>query len=785
MPILHLDLRQVPKKRIVPLPGFGGRNPAGTELRLTNYYLERDGRPILPVMGEFQFSRHPASCWETELRKVRAGGVRIVATYLFWIHHEETEGVYDWTGDRDLRRFVSLCAGQDLLVFLRIGPFVHGECRNGGLPDWLYGRPHEVRSNDEGYLGHVRRFYGEIGRQTAGLFFKDGGPIVGIQLENEYMCAGAPWEITTGQTEEFVPTGRDGAAHMRKLKEIALASGLEAPLFAGTGWGGSPILPGEILPMWGGYAFWPWIISETERAHPPTGEYVFRNYHDNDAPREGADPSFAPEDQPFVCCELGGGMQCWYRYRFVVPPESVPAGAVQKLAGGCNWLGYYIYHGGSNPVDMRAFQNERTTPKVSYDFQAPIGEFGQARESYHRLRLLHLFLEEFGERLCPMATVLPAGAESIAPANTASVRYAARAQGGSGFLFLNNYQDHAEMLDHEDVRFRLDLPGETLFLPRGEGLALRRGVSAVLPFNLALGGVLLKYATAQPITRLRHEGTDYHFFHALPGFACEYRFAGVSPAALEVSGGEAHWEDGCLRATVTPGLGSTISLAAGDGRRTTICTLPWERALGLHKLDFGGRARIALSDADYVLPGPEGLELFRAGREEMDLWLFPGPDGNLEADGARLAGEPDGLFTRYRIRAPRREIALGIKRPRPGAAVLEIPPGALTGLADVLLRISYRGDTGCAFIGGRLIADHFNNGEPWEIGLSRFMPRAAMEGISIHITPLHPGRVVFADEAMAARCAGGESGAEIDVIEAVPVYSVEVTTMAKGISTRG
>ena len=172
-------------------------------LRLTNLYWEqrlRDKvtgkesvRPTLPVCGEFHFARCNPEFWEDGLRKMKACGVTAVSTYVFWILHEPEEGRFDWRDRRDLRRFVDLCARQGLDVYLRTGPFAHGEMRNGGLPDWLYGKPFEVRSNDPAYLACVQRFYAEIGRQIQDYLWQSGGPIAGIQLENEFMAASAPW----------------------------------------------------------------------------------------------------------------------------------------------------------------------------------------------------------------------------------------------------------------------------------------------------------------------------------------------------------------------------------------------------------------------------------------------------------------------------------------------------------------------------------------------------------------------------------------------------------------
>ena len=237
---------------------LGGANPRGQTIAVNSYYLLEDGQPVLPVMGEFHFSRFDPRYWEDELLKIKAGGVQIVATYVFWNHVEEDEGVFDWSGRNDLRRFVRLCGQVGLQAIVRLGPFAHGECRNGGMPDWLYGRPFALRSNDPRYLAYVERLYGQIAAQIDELLFKDGGAVIGVQLDNEYMHAGAPWETTYRQGTEWVPAGSDGASHMMKLKELALKVGLEVPLYTCTGWLRSPVPDGEMLPMQGGYAFTPW-----------------------------------------------------------------------------------------------------------------------------------------------------------------------------------------------------------------------------------------------------------------------------------------------------------------------------------------------------------------------------------------------------------------------------------------------------------------------------------------------------------------------------------------------
>ena len=164
---------------------MGGVNPKGERIDVNNFYMSIGGKPVIPVMGEFHYSRYPAEQWEEEILKMKAGGVTVLPTYVFWSLHEEVEGQYRWDGQRNLRGFIELCKKHDMPVIIRIGPFCHGEIRSGGLPDWLFAKPLEVRSNDPEYLKIVKRLYTEIGRQLNGLYYKDGGPIIGCQIENE------------------------------------------------------------------------------------------------------------------------------------------------------------------------------------------------------------------------------------------------------------------------------------------------------------------------------------------------------------------------------------------------------------------------------------------------------------------------------------------------------------------------------------------------------------------------------------------------------------------------
>ena len=114
--------------------------------------LTVDGKRWYPMMGEMHFSRYPHQYWEEELCKMKSGGIDIVSLYVIWIHHEEIHGEFDFTGNRNLREFLETVKKCGLYAILRIGPWAHGEARNGGFPDWLLNdskeKGYEVRTDD-------------------------------------------------------------------------------------------------------------------------------------------------------------------------------------------------------------------------------------------------------------------------------------------------------------------------------------------------------------------------------------------------------------------------------------------------------------------------------------------------------------------------------------------------------------------------------------------------------------------------------------------------------------
>lgn len=750
-------------KLITPgkLAGNKGVNPKGQSFGFTNFYMERDGVPNIPVVGEFHFSRFSYLYWEEELLKMKAGGVNIVATYIFWIYHEEEEGSFEWGGNRSLKHFVDLCAKHDFPLILRIGPFCHGEVRNGGIPDWVFRKPLEIRSNDELYLFYARRLYREIAKQVKGGLFQEGGPVIGVQLENEYMHCGAPLDAWGYKSGVFMSKGKDGNAHLAELRRLAEEAGIKPAFFSATAWGGAAVSENDTLPMLAGYAYTPWIPNQ-----PPSGEYIFRDLHANPVEEVNYDSL----EYPVAYCEMAGGMQVSYTARPYVSPESVEAMTLVKLASGSNLLGYYMYHGGSNPEGKHTYLNEYGLPKITYDYQSPLGEFGRIGESYDRIRSLSLFMEAFGEIIAPMGTVLPEGQSSLAPEDVDTLRWCMRQKDGSGFVFLNNFQDHIDMPDREHVRLELKTSRGQASFPHEGTLTLKSGFSAVLPFHVELEGIHIVSATVQPLTKLSDDGSSVLVFYAHDALAPELILDRRGITAIQADGGSFEQDDRLF--LVTPGVGKqhSINIELRDGRNVTILVLSREEALQTYKLRVWGEDRLLISSSSLYAKN-ERLITTSSGRNSWTVSAYPTNNLSLQSDQGETGERQEGLFRTYALSVASYEAAVRIEKPSERNALVQVDTNWPEQVSDVFLHIEYDGDVAGAYLDNRLLTDHIHYGKPWPIGLKLFKEDLEGKTINLAITPLRKGTVhTFVNQAFVERFEGVEI-ASFHRIDAVSQYT--------------
>ena len=470
----------------------------------TKKYLTKDEKPWFPVMGEIHFSRYRADLWEESLSKMKAGGLSIASVYVIWIHHEEEEGKFDFTGNRNLRGFLEAAKKVGISVFLRVGPWVHGEARNGGFPDWLQNKSDaiDLRSDDPAYLSYVRRYWEQVYEQVKGYLCKDGGPVIGTQIENEYGHVGGY-------------RGEKGEQHMRTLAAMAREIGFDLPLYTATGWGGA--VTGGLLPVMGGYCEAPWDQRITEIE--PNSNYVFSHIRNDSliASDHHVDETvtFNQDDFPYLTAELGGGVQVTKHRRPIATGTDIGAMSLTKLGSGVGLLGYYMYHGGSNPDGKLTTLHEsresgytNDLPEINYDFNAPIRQFGTISDNYREIRLLAYFLQDFGGDLA----VLPADIdpEFVKPGDTHTLRMSIRHDDSHGYIFVNNYQRRLTMDAHKGVVLEGKTAGAPVVFPATD---IESGEYAFYPYNMKLGEHLLVSALATPLCKLTVDGEDVYVFY--------------------------------------------------------------------------------------------------------------------------------------------------------------------------------------------------------------------------------------------------------------------------------
>ncbi|AOS64664.1 beta-galactosidase [Actinoalloteichus hymeniacidonis] len=752
-----------------PVTPLAGHLPMGTpagdrrQISVDSRVIRRDGRPWLPVMGEFHFSRYPAADWRAELAKIRAGGIDVVATYLFWNHHEPARGDYRFDGSRDIAAFVRLCAELDLAVAVRLGPWAHGECRNGGFPDWLAEIDCVPRTDDPDYLALVEPYYHRIGAELAGLTWAEGGPIVAAQVENELY---------------------DQPGHLATLRTMAEAAGITAPLWTATAWGGAQLPADQVLPLYGGYPEAFWEDASQGWARGMRRHYFFTPIRDDHAigadlrpAAVGATPD-PPDDRryPYATCELGGGMAIAYHRRPLIPAADVSALALAKLGSGSVWQGYYLYHGCTQRQDLPTPNQESQAtgypndlPVTNYDFQAPLGEFGQVRPVFHALRVQHLFVRDSGAALAELPLHLP-DRQPAGLDDRQTLRWSVRGAGDLGFLFVNNHQPHESLPAQPDVRFDVALSGTRVQLP-AQAVTIPSGAHFVWPIGYRLaGGLRVEWASAQPLARLPIDGVPTSVFLATAGIVAQFAFA--EPVTVEGTAASTSVDGTTVVSVANPGTEARFAVTGQNGRTEHVLVLDEASAHRLYVVEVAGSTTLALSDG---LVTAEGAELRVEGASDVDtLALLPAPEALV---GARQVGT-DGVFSRWRFAGPA-ESSVSVRvsplggDPRPAVPRTGGPHGrasaptdedfehaarfhltidehAFDDAAEVLLRLRYTGDVARAYLAGRLLADHFWFGPEWEIGLRQHAAEVVAHGLEIRVLPRDPASPVYVDPAVRA-----------------------------------
>lgn len=660
--------------------------------------LFRDGKRWFPVMGEIHYSRYPDCDWKEALLKMKEGGIDIVSSYVIWIHHEEIENQFDWTGWRNLRKFVETIKECGLSFIIRIGPWSHAEVRHGGFPDWLLAKCPDARStNDEKYFAEVEKWYRAIYEQVKGLFVKDGGPIIGVQIENEYgHCGGL--------------CGAEGEEHMKRLEKMAREIGFDAPLYTATGWGGA--VTAGMLPVMGGYCEAPWDPRITEIE--PSGNYVFTHERNDHAIGcdfgVGETITFDMTKYPYLTAELGGGLQVTLKRRPVAQPKDIGGMSLAKMASGCNLLGYYMYHGGQNPEGkLTTLEENIATGSLNdmsvknYDFRAPLGQYGMPNGTYGEIKLYSMFVHDFGEKFAETDTFLPesnpVNAENSTDLRESWRSYNCKCGKKRGWTFASSFQRRNKMADHKNVvlenkEYGVKFPAVDVF----------DGDFFFVPFNMKCGDSEIETSLCTPLCRLDNERRAFVFYsNARPA-------GGTFVKASNVASSDK--ADGIYYQFVGKPTGNE-----------DIVTLTREDAENAHKVTDGGRHYIFITKNvmyQECINGTTVLNFQSDGNIEFKTF----PELKNVPDGFTKKADENGFAVYSNTGCSKAAPAVTFEKLKDDGktASYKINVGQWNDLDDVFIDIAYTANCARLYENGKLIDDAIYVGDdyPWAIGLKRY-----------------------------------------------------------------
>lgn len=305
-----------------------------------------NGEPFVVKAAELHYPRIPRAYWEHRIKQCKALGMNTICLYVFWNFHEEKPGEFDFTGQKDLAEFCRLCQKNDMYVILRPGPYVCAEWEMGGLPWWLLKKKDiRLREDDPYFLERVAIFEKEVANQVAGLTIQKGGPIIMVQVENEYG--------SYGESKEYVA----------KIRDIVRGNFGDVTLFQ-CDWASNFQLNALDDLVW--------------TMNFGTGANIDEQF----APLKKVRP-----DSPLMCSEFWSGwFDKWGANHETRAADDMIAGIDEMLSKGISFS-LYMTHGGTNWGHWAGANSPGFAPDVtSYDYDAPISESGKITPKYEKLR---------------------------------------------------------------------------------------------------------------------------------------------------------------------------------------------------------------------------------------------------------------------------------------------------------------------------------------------------------------------------------------------------------------
>ena len=306
-----------------------------------------NGKPFIVKAAEMHYPRIPRAYWDHRIKMAKALGMNTICIYIFWNIHEQQEGQFDFSDNNDVAAFCKLAQKNGMYVIVRPGPYVCAEWEMGGLPWWLLKKKDiRLREQDPYFMERVKIFEEKVGEQLAGLTIQKGGPIIMVQVENEYG--------SYGEDKPYVSAIRDCLRGIYG-KELALFQCDWSSNFEKNG------LDDLVWTMNFG-----------------TGANIDQQFR-----RLG---QLRP-DAPKMCSEFWSGwFDKWGARHETRDAKDMVNGMDEMLSKGISFS-LYMTHGGTSFGHWAGANSPGFAPDVtSYDYDAPINEYGLATPKFYQLR---------------------------------------------------------------------------------------------------------------------------------------------------------------------------------------------------------------------------------------------------------------------------------------------------------------------------------------------------------------------------------------------------------------
>lgn len=325
------------------------------EIRDGHFFL--NGKPFTVYSGEMHYPRVPSEYWKHRLEMMKAMGLNTVTTYVFWNYHQETPGKWNFSGEKNLQKFIRTAQEVGLYVIIRPGPYVCAEWEFGGYPWWLQkNKDLEIRRDNKAFLEECRKYISQLAKQIVPLQINSGGPVIMVQAENEFGSYVAQ--------RKDIPL-EEHRKYSHKIKDMLLKSGISVPLF--TSDGSSLFKGGSIegaLPTANGEGDIAVLKKSINEYNGGKGPYMVAEYYP-------------------------GWLDHWAEPFVRVSTEEVVKQTKLYIENGISF-NYYMIHGGTNfgfTSGANYDKEHDIQPDLtSYDYDAPISEAGWATSKYNALR---------------------------------------------------------------------------------------------------------------------------------------------------------------------------------------------------------------------------------------------------------------------------------------------------------------------------------------------------------------------------------------------------------------